>query len=227
MKTRNNMPLFVVETTDIEHLRDEQIDQLRCGDYLVKKTGNMKHAYKVTYKEDKHGICLSYFACGYSETISYDYVGGHWVFNSKDVSLTNNMEEIVDGDGHNRFIEGSVTLTQPVEGVTLDYGKWSLSGTHLMIVMAFSIENGTALGWQGHLCDVNDLPTWVYDKLVPLFGSVYLDSKNIVMFNDDTSTQSTTMYIRKDAGKIFTSMSGVTLTKARSGRITFDFLIDN
>lgn len=86
MKTRSNMPLFVLETNDITKLTDRQIDLLRCGDWVTKKTGNQKHNYIVTYKEEKHGICLSYFNAGYSETISYDYTDGHWVYNSKDVS---------------------------------------------------------------------------------------------------------------------------------------------
>ena len=85
MKTRSNMPLFVVETDNITALSNSQIDLLRCGDYLVKKTGNQRHAYKVTYKEDKHGICLSYFAAGYTETVSYDYTDGNWVYNSTDI----------------------------------------------------------------------------------------------------------------------------------------------
>lgn len=85
MKTRSNMPLFVVETTDITNLTDGQIELLRCGDYLVKKTGNQEHAYKVTYKEEGQGICLSYFAAGYTETVSYDFTDGHWVYNSTDV----------------------------------------------------------------------------------------------------------------------------------------------
>lgn len=85
MKTRTNQPIQLMTTQDIEHLSDSFLNELKCGDIITKQTGEMKHTYVVTYKQEKHGICLSYFACGYLETISYDYTDGHWVFNSKDV----------------------------------------------------------------------------------------------------------------------------------------------
>lgn len=88
LKTRTNQPVYykLPVSSDIQHMSDDLLNSLRVGDVVQKKTGNQKHCYIVTYKEEKHGICLSYFACGYSETISYDYTDGHWVFNSKDVS---------------------------------------------------------------------------------------------------------------------------------------------
>ena len=70
---------------EIESLPSEVLEQLDCGDFIIKKTGNMKHRYFVSYKEDGVGICFTYVACGYIETISYDKVDGVWVFNSKDV----------------------------------------------------------------------------------------------------------------------------------------------
>ena len=39
----------------------------------------------VSYKEHHVGICLTYSAAGYLETVSYDYTDGHWVYNSTDV----------------------------------------------------------------------------------------------------------------------------------------------
>ena len=86
MKTRSNMPLFVVECSDIKALSNSQIDLLRCGDYLVKKDASGQHAYKVSYKKDGVGICLTYCdGSGYIETVSYDYTDGNWVYNSTDV----------------------------------------------------------------------------------------------------------------------------------------------
>ena len=85
MKTRTNQPIDLASTADIEHLSDGFLSGLKCGDIITKQTGNQKHTYVVTYKEENHGICLTYVACGYMETISYDFTDGHWVFNSKDV----------------------------------------------------------------------------------------------------------------------------------------------
>lgn len=83
MKTRSNMPLFVVECENVKALSDDQISLLRCGDYLVKKDASGEHAYKVTFKSDT-GMCLTYYDASVIETQSYDKVGGHWVYNSED-----------------------------------------------------------------------------------------------------------------------------------------------
>lgn len=74
-----------VEVSNITTIKSKILDALKPGDFVIKKTGNMKHTYIVTYKEEKHGICISYFAAGYTETVSYDYVGSKWVYNSTDV----------------------------------------------------------------------------------------------------------------------------------------------
>lgn len=71
--------------TNITALSDELLSSLKCGDVLTKEDSSGKHSYTVTYKKDNVGICLSYFAAGYTETVSYDYTGGHWVYNSTDI----------------------------------------------------------------------------------------------------------------------------------------------
>lgn len=85
MKTRSNMPLFVLEVSDVKALSNSQIDLLRCGDYLVKKDASGEHAYKVTFKSDT-GMCLTYHDASVVETQSYDKVDGNWVYNSEDKS---------------------------------------------------------------------------------------------------------------------------------------------
>ena len=83
MKTRSNMPLFVLEVSDVKALSNSQIDLLRCGDYLVKKDASGEHAYKVSFKSDT-GMCLTYHDASVIETQSYDKVDGNWVYNSED-----------------------------------------------------------------------------------------------------------------------------------------------
>lgn len=79
---------YCFATDDIEHLTDDDIEKLHCGDDVIKITKEggkvLKHLYVVTHRQET-GICISYNTTGYSETISYDKVDGHWVFNSKDV----------------------------------------------------------------------------------------------------------------------------------------------
>lgn len=74
-----------IEVSNITNMSDEQLDFLKPGDLVIKVTGKLRHTYIVTYKEESKGICLSYFAAGYTETVSYDYTSGHWVYNSTDV----------------------------------------------------------------------------------------------------------------------------------------------
>lgn len=73
-----------VETTNITTMTDTQINSLKCGDMVIKITGTQKHSYRVSYKEDGIGICLTYSDASLVETVSYDYTDNHWVYNSTD-----------------------------------------------------------------------------------------------------------------------------------------------
>lgn len=77
--------LVALEVSDITALTNEQCNSLKAGNIVVKKTGNQKHSYRVSYKEDNQGMCLTYVDASVSETVSYDYVGGNWTYNSTDV----------------------------------------------------------------------------------------------------------------------------------------------
>lgn len=76
---------FVVD--NIKAIPDEIINQLQCGDIVVKRTVSegveLFHTYIVSHRQAT-GICLTYTAAGYIETQSYDYTNGHWVYNSED-----------------------------------------------------------------------------------------------------------------------------------------------
>ena len=75
-----------IEVTDITALTAAQLDGLDVGDKVVKITGTDKHLYFVTYKATTGGgICLSYNAAGYGETVSYDRTESGWAYNSTDV----------------------------------------------------------------------------------------------------------------------------------------------
>ena len=75
-----------IEVADITALTDEQLDALNVGDKVVKVTGTDKHLYFVTYKATTGGgICLSYNAAGYGETVAYDRTESGWAYNSTDI----------------------------------------------------------------------------------------------------------------------------------------------
>lgn len=75
------------EVADITKLTNAQLDALKVGDKVLKVTGKQKHLYLVTYKGEGagEGICLSYNAAGYGETVAYDRTDSGWQYNSTDV----------------------------------------------------------------------------------------------------------------------------------------------
>ena len=81
-------PGFVrITVGGITTLTKEQLDALKVGDQVIKVTGNQKHLYVVTYKGEGsgEGICLTYAAAGYGETVSYDRTENGWEYNSTDI----------------------------------------------------------------------------------------------------------------------------------------------
>ena len=87
----------VIEASNITALSDDELNALKVGDVVQKITGEQKHCYIVTYKQEEHGICMSYVAAGYMETVSYDYTDGHWVYNSTDVVEVKDPEAAPSG----------------------------------------------------------------------------------------------------------------------------------
>ena len=114
MKTRSNMPLFVVECTNIKALSNSQIDLLRCGDYLVKKTGKQEHAYKVAYKQDDE-MALIY--CDYHniEEVYYEKnAQGNWAWVSTENKNLDSVPSVSDVN---------TQIANLVEGGTLENAK--------------------------------------------------------------------------------------------------------
>lgn len=84
------------ETTDITALDGEVLDALRCGDQVVKRTGNQRHVYVVSYKGEGvgEGLCLTYADASTVETVSYDRTVSGWSYNSTD-------KGVIPADGEN------------------------------------------------------------------------------------------------------------------------------
>ena len=135
------------------------------------------------------------------------------------------FEDIKDKDGHPRFIDGDINIVE-TEGFTKLFGKWSLSGTHLILVVAVSIEDATA--WLGgkKLYEL-ELPQWIMNKIVPVGSSRIVNQAENLFDNDAASAQSVTSYLSKIAGKLVLTLSELTTTAKRYMRVAFDLLIDN
>ena len=148
-----------------------------------------------------------------------------------DLDLTGDakiFENIVDAQGHKRFIEGDIDLSlDSTTGITKLYGKWALSGSHLLIVLCIKVNNGVELTNALHLANVN-LPQWVINKIVP-FTNAYVDRKPFTLVGSDWSTQEMQVSLGKPTTDriSITNRSTITLTADRETRIAFDLLIDN
>ena len=135
------------------------------------------------------------------------------------------FENIVDKNGNARFIEGNITIEE-ITGVTKTYGKWSLSGSHLLVVLALDIDNTSELP-AGKVASLNNLPEWVYDKIAILFSTSIVDVKDFIAYGSDFTTQTQRTYIVKVESGIELHTSALTYNKARKVRFSFDLLIDN
>ena len=135
------------------------------------------------------------------------------------------FENIVDKDGHKRFIEGDISLASSIEGVTLEYSKWSLSGSHLMLVLAGKIDNGATIN--GTMTNAIQLPAWVIEKIKPTYGSIVLRQNVTAYAGDGGTTQTILSVVAKSSGNIVIAGYGFTATDDRYFRMQFDLVVDN
>lgn len=186
----------------------------------MRKMYSLKQLEKIIKKEVQKGNLL---ISGNVEFENDVKIGG-------DLDITGDaelFENIVDKDGHKRFIEGNIDLANSLpEGVNKIYGKWSLSGSHLLIVICFTSPNTTDLS-SISIANV-ELPTWILNKIVPI-GSSVIDKKNFEAVASDNSSQQFTGYLEKFTGlsKLTITTGSFIATKDRVVRISFDLLIDN
>lgn len=137
------------------------------------------------------------------------------------------MDSIVDSQGHKRFIEGNGVPTT-IEGFTFSYCKWSLSGTHLMIVLAGSVANETAFTYK-ELAIFNNIPRWVIDKIIVVFSNKII-RLSVGMYASSGTQQTLGLFLAKPDGNrlsIETTGDSVILNADRSFRAEFDLLIDS
>ena len=140
--------------------------------------------------------------------------------------LLNAIETLIDGAGNPRFIEGDGTPAE-ITGFTSTYCKWSLSGTHLMLVLAGTIADTTAIA-NGTTIATYSMPKFIKDKIYPVFSSV-VEVKVVNLYAANWSSQNIQFKELKvtATGDIIFETSSLTLTADRNFRVQFDLLIDN
>ena len=133
------------------------------------------------------------------------------------------MENIVDANGNKRFIEGEGQTTA-ITGVTYTYNKWSLSGTHLMIVLAGSVADTTVIP-NGYILDISDIPSYIKDKIKTVAAGRVLWT-TVQFTSESLTTQTTNMILEKSGEYLRIYTATLTLNANRSFRVQFDLLID-
>lgn len=130
-------------------------------------------------------------------------------------------ENLTDENNKPRFVEGDIDVT-PVTGVTISYKKWSLSGSHLMVVVGGTIVSGSTFSMYA-VCQ--NLPVWIANKIVPLANeNVRLSSTKA--YGTDLSSQDISMYLQKTGTVISIYCPSELITADRNFCIQFDLLID-
>ena len=142
----------------------------------------------------------------------------------------NLMENIVDSNGNKRFIEGTL-ITSTVAGYTFGYKKWSLSGSHLMIVLAGNVAAGSTLADNAQLAKLSSLPSWIVNKIIPISSNTVLsNSINFYKQGAPWVIETFTLSLDKTPDNeivIKNNTGNFTNTNDDSFRIQFDLLIDN
>lgn len=137
------------------------------------------------------------------------------------------MTNIVDSHGNKRFVEfnGAIDST---DGLTVTYKKASLSGSHLMIVLAGSIANGTTLN-NGKVMARFNLPSYIMNKIIPVWNNV-IETKDVLAYAEDWTSQSLqycALAKTTSTQLAISKVNSLTLTADRNFRIQFDLLIDS
>ena len=143
------------------------------------------------------------------------------------LSQKKDISTLVDSKGNPRFIEGE-GIPATIEGFTSTYCKWSLSGTHLMLVLTGTLANATNVADSAVLATFR-LPTFILNKINVVWANQYIEMKQVSMYASNWTTQPLITTTRKHENSIQILKSGgstLTLTAERNFRLQFDMLID-
>ena len=149
--------------------------------------------------------------------------------------LTTLMSNIVDSHGNKRFVEDNITLSKEAitDGLTLAYGKWSLSGSHLMIVLGVEVARNVASS-SPYLAIIT-LPPYIANKIRPIIsgGGEIIDAKSAPLINEGSYSISSTNVscsLRKwTSTQLMLEKNEIVadITNNRAFRFQFDLLIDS
>lgn len=135
------------------------------------------------------------------------------------------LDDIVDSQGNKRFIEGDGE-NKVFSNINNKYCKWSLSGTHLMLVFGGELSSKTSVSGGDSICDFI-LPEYIYNKIFPLLSTGIITFKDFKLRKLGQSDIDIYTYLIKKNNKIsIESNTSGTFNSGYSFRFEFDLLID-
>lgn len=194
-------------------------------------SGNITSSGKITANGDLETTSA---LRGLSAVITGSVTAGGDITATGKINGYTNISTIRDVDNELRFTEGAMDTTA-IEGLglTRKFAKWALSGTHLMVVVAFRNESGAPIT----LPDWTTLgsgtpPYYIYSKLYDIAGGVLAVGSLIGTSGADVTAfiDKGHVYCEKNNGylNIVARNSGnsITLNENDYVRAQFDFIVD-
>lgn len=138
------------------------------------------------------------------------------------------FENIKDRNGNKRFVEDNVNLVE-ITGLTYDFAKWSLSGTHLMVVLAGHTTAATGFSNNQKIADVI-LPDYILNKIYPLYDTNVLRNASMTFVNATGGGNVVSFQIsinKTSNGLQLSNVNAGTIAIDRVFRMQFDLIIDN
>ena len=214
-------------TKIVEKVSKDYIDELIEGGEFDDEIADYVDAYLVEHPVDitaLEGKTIAPAVVNATTSVNAPAVVGTSVEASTSIKY---LQKIIDANGnHVRFGEGN-GAPATISGMTASYYKWSLSGTHLMLVLAGTLDDATTIGNNTDLC-VFELPEWIMAKIYPVFGNA-IEVKSIVLRASDWSAEDNPMNIallKSTYALSFRNLGSLTTTASRGFRIEFDLVID-
>lgn len=168
----SNNGLAALTAGNITTLTTNQINSLKCGDIVCKEDSTGKHAYIVSYKKDGTGICLTYADASVVETVSYDYSGSAWVYNSTDITNIN-----------------TVVANPTLAGTEANLAGLQVGDTKYAMPHLYEYYMHYSIGDDNIYCNVIstkdiDFTTITIDKIFELLGEKTHSASGIVDYGD-------------------------------------------
>lgn len=161
----------------------------------------------------------------------------HLIVAPTEISVGNGMygaslESIVDSHGNHRFVEGNFPV-ENINGITWTYHKWSLSGTHLMIVLAGKNDSETDITFAGNelFGSLQDIRlSYIYNKIFTLTTNNSVSTAMFRTYQNFTTIEKGNLSLAKPSANhliIVNWNKAVKDIPANAAfRVQFDLLID-